>query len=97
MKTILLVIIFFLGSTQIGMADYTIEIKNESGTVISSKTVTSDQVKHLQKASARTGKSVINYFWESIADLLSDVEHENKSAWTRNNDVYINEQSIAGE
>jgi len=89
-KLILLLILFF---TTPAFADYTIDLKNGSGVVIKTYTVTSNQVSHLQKKATRTGESVIKQFESAIASIIRYAKAENAKVWRDANGAYIEEQS----
>ena len=74
-------------------ADYTVELKNESGTIIKSYNITTNQVAHLQKKASRDNVSVIKQFENAITGLVFNAKIENKMYWQRYNDAYIEEQS----
>ena len=88
------IVAMFLLTASPAFADYTMSITNNAnGQEISSKVITDSQVQHLQKASSRTGKSVVNYFWEAVSDIIRSATADNKAAWQAANDSYIEEQS----
>ena len=74
-------------------ADYTVELKNESGTVIKSYNITTNQVDHLQKKASRDNVSIIKQFENAIIGLIFNAKAENKIYWQRANESYIEEQS----
>ena len=74
-------------------ADYAVELKNESGTILKSYTITTNQVAHLQKKASRDEVSVIKQFENAIISLIFNAKIENKMYWQRDNEVYIEEQS----
>lgn len=53
---ILLILLFAMPAS----ADYTIDLKNESGVVLKIYPITSAQVLHLKKVQIRTNKTVLN-------------------------------------
>ena len=77
----------------IAHADYTVELKNESGTTIKSYNITTNQVAHLQKKASRDGVSVIKQFENALTSLIFNAKIENKMYWQRENAIYIEEQS----
>ena len=87
--TILAVLLFATPA----FADYTIDLKNESGTVIRTYTVTTNQVAHLQKFATVTGKSVIDQVKEAVLDIITHAKFANKARWQEANDSYVDEQS----
>ena len=91
-KLIVLAILLF---TTPALADYTMELKNSTGTVLKTYTITDNQVAHLQKAAAATGKSVVNQIKEAILDTINHARVANKKRWLSvpTNDDYIDEQS----
>ena len=97
MKTIkilgLILVIAFMFMAGTAYADYTVELKNESGTIIKSYTITTNQVAHLQKKASRDEVSVIKQFENAIMGLVFNAKIENKMYWQRDNDTYIEEQS----
>lgn len=74
-------------------ADYTVELKNETGSVIKMYTITTNQVAHLQKTAALTDTSVLNQFENAITNLIQNAKLYNKAMWQRSNEAYIEEQS----
>ncbi|MCK5605740.1 hypothetical protein KAR91_27845 [Candidatus Pacearchaeota archaeon] len=83
----------FMFTTGSAYADYTVELKNESGTIIKSYNITTNQVAHLQKKASRDEVSVIKQFENAIISLIFNAKIENKMHWQRDNDIYIEEQS----
>jgi len=92
-KVILIISVFFMFSVAPALADYTIELKNEGGSVLKTYTITTSQVQHLQKAATLSGKSVINQIKEAILDVITQAKASNKARWRADNDAYIDEQS----
>lgn len=80
MEKILILIMLLLFAVP-SFADYTVDIKNESGTVIKTYSVTTAQVEHLQKVETRTSKTVLNQFKEAFLDLISKAEESNEAAY----------------
>lgn len=74
-------------------ADFTVELKNDVGTVIKTYTVTTNEVAHLQKRAARDGVSVITQFGKGLENLISSAQAENRAYWLRENAATIEEQS----
>lgn len=74
------VVLFLMFSATSALADYTVELKNESGAVLKTYIVTSAQVLHLKKVHERTLKTVLNQFKEAILDLISEAEESNLAA-----------------
>ena len=97
MKTIkilgIVLSIAIMSITGTAQADYTVELKNESGTIIKSYNITTNQVAHLQKKASRDNVSVITQFENAITSLIFNAKIENKMHWQRENDIYIEEQS----
>ena len=91
MKKIIILLILFVASP--AFADYTIELKNESDTIIRTYTITTNQVLHLQKAAAVTNTNVIDQFENAIYNLIVMAKSINKSMWLNNNGAYVEEQS----
>lgn len=89
----LILVIAFMCMAGTAHADYTVELKNDVGTVIKSYTITTNQVAHLQKKASRDEVSVIKQFENAITGLVSNAKIENKIHWQRDNDIYIEEQS----
>lgn len=89
-KLIVLIIIFFATPA---FADYTIDLKNGSGTVLKTYTITVNQVAHMQKVAARTGVSVIKQFEGAVLSIIKSAEATNAAFWKRDNATYIEEQS----
>jgi len=79
-KIIIVAVLFLIVSVGTAFADYTIELKNESGVVLKTYTVTSAQVLHLKKVHERTLKTVLNQFEEAILDLIREAEESNLAA-----------------
>ena len=88
---VLAVAVMFTGG--VAHADFTLELKNEGGTVIKSYNITTNQVAHLQKKGARSGVSVIKQFENAIVHLISNAKIENRVYWQRENSIFIEEQS----
>lgn len=81
----IIVLLILLVATPV-FADYTVDIKNESGDVIKTYIVTTAQVEHLQKVAGRPGgKSVLNQFKEAILDLISNAERTNEAIYNAEN------------
>ena len=93
MKKLLIVMILVLFTTTPALADYTIELKNESDVVIKTYTVTTDQVTHLQKVATRNGTTVIVLLENTIKNLILSAKINNMSEWRKDNEAYIEEQS----
>ena len=92
MKALLIIAILLFTAVPV-LADYTIDLKNESGTVLKTYNITTNQVAHLQKKAARTGKSVIKQFETVIIQLIYYAKAENTEIWARDNKAYIEEQA----
>ncbi len=91
MKKILILIILLAATP--AFADYTVELKNGSGTLLKSYNITTNQVAHLQKKASRDEVSVIKQLENAIISLIFNATRENKMYWHRDNDIYIEEQS----
>ena len=91
MKRIIILTILLIATP--AFADYTLDLKNGSGTVVKTYTITANQIAHLQKKATRTGVSVLDQFESVIARLIKRVKNENISAWHTDNEAYIEEQS----
>ena len=70
-----------------------IDLKNDSGTVIRTYTITTNQVLHLQKAATTTNTNVIDQFENAISNLIVMAKSINKSMWLGDNGAYVEEQS----
>lgn len=91
MKKLIVILVLFFAVP--AFADYTIELKNESGVTLKTYPVTAAQVQHLQKTAALTGKSVINQIKEAISYVIRDAKALNKARWLEDNNAYIEEQA----
>ena len=93
MKKIMVMVMIVLFMVAPAFADYTIELKNEGGSVLKIYTIPNTQVAHLQKAATNTGTSVLDQLEKAIMQLIRRATEYNLSAWRRDNEAYIEEQS----
>jgi len=93
MKKIVMVVGFWFIMTGIAFADYTVELKNEVGTVIKTYTVTTSQVQHLQKYASNNSTTVLSMFEDIMSTWIQNTTLINKAIWIRNNDTYIEGQA----
>ena len=91
MKKIIVFAILLLATP--AFADYTLDLKNEGGTVIKTYTITTNQVTHLQKVADRDGISVLTLFEDSLRSLVVGATLTNMRVWRRANEAYVEEQS----
>lgn len=91
MKKILILVILLFAAP--ALADYTLDLKNESGTVIKTYTITANQVAHLQKAATSEGTSVLDQFENAIIKLIRRAKGYNMAVWQQANEAYMEEQS----
>ena len=92
MKALLIIAILLFTAVPV-LADYTIDLKNESGTVLKTYNITTNQVAHLQKRATRTGKSVIKQFESAIVGIIRYAKAENSEMLAQDNKAYIEEQA----
>lgn len=88
---LLLVIAVFMPRP--AFADYTLDLKNDAGTVIKTYTITTNQVAHLQKHATNRNITILSLFETAIRRLITSAKVDTKSSWIMNNESYIEEQS----
>lgn len=89
-KLIVLLVLLFATPA---FADYTLDLKNDGGTIIKTYTITANQVTHLQKVATRNSVTILTLFENTIKGLVSSAKSENAITWLRANEAYIEEQS----
>ena len=89
---IMLAIVVMFMANQV-YADYTLDLKNDSGTVVKTYTITANQVAHIQKAADANGVTLLTHFEDAIKKLIRNSTALNKSIWSQANEAYIEEQS----
>ena len=93
MKKIMMVLAMVLFMAGTALADYTVDLKNESGVVIRTYIITTNQIAHLQKKATRDNTTVIKLFEGTISDLIMSAKATNAAMWRRANEAYIEAQS----
>ena len=93
MKKIILSIIFMIVMTTQAHADYYIDLRNESGTVLHTYTVTTAEVEHMQKNADVQKRNLILKFGDMIRNFVYIESETNKERWRENNAAFVDAEA----